>query len=134
MVTEGAEETAAADEQREQDAAGGEETEGRPRRRRASSSGDNTSSVTTRRDPGREAENVTDMGAAAPSTETQVSVPGNQGFGKTGQQPDSVGDHPQEGTGAPVPGATGGGEEEGETRPQSSAEQEKGAESVGVAS
>ena len=131
MITEGAEQQQA-EEQKEQDATA-EETEGRPRRRRASSSGDNTSSVTTRRDPGREAENVTDMGAAAPSTETQVSVPGNQGFGKTGQQPDSVGDHPQEGTGAPVPGATGGGEE-GETRPQSSAEQEKGAESVGVAS
>jgi small subunit ribosomal protein S2 len=137
MVTEGAEEAEAM-----KDAEGGvgagataaeEGDTGRPRRRRSSASGDNTSSVTTRRDPGREAENFTDMEASAPSTETQVSVPGNQGFGKTGQQPDSVGDHPQAGTGAPVRGATGG-VEEGETRPQSSAEEEKGAESVGVAS
>jgi small subunit ribosomal protein S2 len=98
-----------------------------------SASADNTSSVTTSLDPGREAENVTDMGASAPSTETQVSVPGNQGFGTTGQQPDSVGDHPQAGTGAPVRGADGAGDE-AEERPSSSAEQEKGAESVGVAS
>ena len=94
-----------------------------------------TSSVTTRRDPGLEAENVVDMGAAAPSAETQVSVPGNQGFGKTGQQPDSIGDHPQAGTGAPVRGATGAPPEESiGTEPQSSPEQDKGAESVGVAS
>jgi small subunit ribosomal protein S2 len=102
-------------------------------RRRAGASADNTSSVTTRTDPGREAQNVTDMGASAPSTATQTSVPGNQGFGTTGQQPDSVGDHPQAGTGAPVRGADGGGNE-AEERPSSSAEQEKGAESVGVAS
>ena len=99
----------------------------------SSASADNTSSVTTSVDPGREAENAVDMGAAAPSTETQVSVPGNQGFGTTGQQPDSVGDHPQAGTGAPESGATGGGDE-AESRPQSSAEQDKGAESVGIAS
>jgi small subunit ribosomal protein S2 len=98
-----------------------------------SASGDGTSSVTTARDPGREAQNFTDMGASAPSVETQVSVPGNIGFGRTGQQPDSVGDHPVEGTGAPVRGATGGGTDESEVRGQSSAEQEKGAESVGVA-
>jgi small subunit ribosomal protein S2 len=99
----------------------------------AGSGADNTSSVTTAVDPGREAGNVTDMGAAAPSTETQVSVPGNQGFGTTGQQPDSIGDHPQAGTGAPVRGAGGGGDE-AEARPQSSGEQDKDAESVGVAS
>jgi small subunit ribosomal protein S2 len=100
-----------------------------------SASGDGTSSVTTARDPGREAQNFTDMGASAPSTETQVSVPGNIGFGRTGQQPDSVGDHPVEGTGAPVRGASGGDVvgDESEVRGQSSAEQEKGAESVGVA-
>jgi hypothetical protein len=74
------------------------------------------------------------MEASAPSTETQTSVPGNQGFGKTGQQPDSVGDHPQAGTGAPVRGASGGGDESGEMQPQSSPEQDKGAESVSVAS
>jgi small subunit ribosomal protein S2 len=106
----------------------------------SSAAADNTSSVTTSTDPGREAENATDMGAAAPSPETQVSVPGNQGFGttgqqpdSTGQQPDSIGDHTQAGTGAPVRGATGGGDE-AEARPQSSAEQDKDAESVGVAS
>ncbi|MDQ1591668.1 MAG: small subunit ribosomal protein [Pyrinomonadaceae bacterium] len=98
-----------------------------------SASGDGTSSITTARDPGLEAKNFTDMGASAPSTETQVSVAGNIGFGKTGQQPDSVGDHPAEGTGAPVRGATGGGSDESEVRGQSSAEQEKGAESVGAA-
>jgi small subunit ribosomal protein S2 len=131
MVTEGATEAESAAAAAEEETATGED--GRTRRRR-SASADNTSSVTTSRDPGREAENVTDMGAAAPSTETQVSVPGNQGFGKTGRQPDSVGDHPQAGTGAPVRGADGGGEQESELRPQSSAEQDKGAESVGVAS
>jgi hypothetical protein len=98
-----------------------------------SASADNTSSVTTSVDPGREAENAADMGAAAPSAETQVSVPGNQGFGKTGQQPDSIGDHPVAGTGAPTRGASGGGDE-AEAPHESSAEQDKGAESVGVAS
>ncbi|HYY57364.1 MAG TPA: 30S ribosomal protein S2 [Pyrinomonadaceae bacterium] len=127
MVTEGATE---AEDAAEEETAASED--GRARRRR-SASADNTSSVTTSLDPGREAENVTDMGASAPSTETQVSVPGNQGFGTTGQQPDSVGDHPQAGTGAPVRGADGAGDE-AEERPSSSAEQEKGAESVGVAS
>lgn len=103
-------------------------------RRAVSASGDNTSSVTTSIDPGKEAQNVTDMSAAAPA-EAQTSVAGNQGFGKTGQQPDSIGDHPQVGTGAPVRGADGGGNNtESEERAPSSAEQEKGAESVGVAS
>jgi hypothetical protein len=96
-------------------------------------SGDGTSSVTTARDPGRESQNFTDMTNAAPSTETQVSSPGNQGFGKTGQQPDSIGDHEQIGTHAPVRGATGGGTDESQTRPVRDAEQEKGAESVGAA-
>jgi small subunit ribosomal protein S2 len=131
MVTEGATE----DAESGTESAEGDGEAGRARRRRAGgSSADNTSSVTTSIDPGREAENVTDMGAAAPSAETQVSVPGNQGFGKTGQQPDSVGDHPQAGTGAPVAGASGGGADETEAPHESSAEQDKGAESVGVAS
>ena len=129
MVAEGSTEAESAGAAAEEDATG---EDGRTRRRR-SASADNTSSVTTSIDPGREAENVTDMGASAPSTETQVSVPGNQGFGTTGQQPDSVGDHPQAGTHAPVRGADGAGND-AESRPQSSAEQEKGAESVGVAS
>jgi len=98
-----------------------------------SASGDGTSSVTTARDPGREAQNFTDMGASAPSTETQVSVPGNIGFGRTGQQPDSIGDHPVEGTGAPVRGASGGGEDESTLPRPDDAHQTKGAESVGVA-
>ncbi|MDT7602490.1 MAG: small subunit ribosomal protein [Acidobacteriota bacterium] len=101
-------------------------------RQTPTASGDGTSSVTTARDPGRESQNFTDMQAAAPSAETQVSSPGNQGFGKTGQQPDSVGDHEQVGTHAPVRGASGAGND-AETRPASSAEQEKGAESVGAA-
>jgi small subunit ribosomal protein S2 len=98
-----------------------------------SASGDGTSSVTPARDPGLEAQNFTDMGASAPSTATQVSVPGNIGFGRTGQQPDSVGDHPVEGTGAPVRGASGGGEDESTLPRPDDAHQGKGAESVGVA-
>jgi small subunit ribosomal protein S2 len=96
-------------------------------------SGDGTSSITPARDPGLEAQNFTDMGASAPSTATQVSVPGNIGFGKTGQQPDSIGDHPVEGTGAPVRGASGGGEDESTLPRPDNAHQTKGAESVGVA-
>ncbi|MDQ3908564.1 MAG: hypothetical protein M3268_09505, partial [Acidobacteriota bacterium] len=69
---------------------------------------------------------------AAPSTETQVSVPGNQGFAKTGQQPAAFGDADQIGTHAPVRGAFGAGAE-GETPPERDAGQEKGAESVGAA-
>ena len=131
MITEGAETQEAGGAGASAEAAAGDG--GARQSPRASASADNTSSVTTSVDPGREASNATDMGASAPSTETQVSVPGNQGFGTTGQQPDSVGDHAQAGTGAPVPGASGGGDE-AESRPQSSAEQDKGAESVGVAS
>src|SRR4051812_20200880 len=71
---------------------------------------------------------------AAAGTEGQVSVPGNQGFGTTGQQPDSVGDHPQVGTDAPVAGASGGGEDSAEVQPSSSPDADKGAETVGVAS
>ncbi len=134
MVTEGADADAAqqgAEAGTEAAIAGGDAD--RRGRRRAGASLDNTSSVTPRMDPGREAENVTDMGNSATSPETQTSVPGNQGFGRTGMQADSVGDHEQVGTHAPVRGADGAGNE-AESRPQSSAEQEKGAESVGVAS
>jgi small subunit ribosomal protein S2 len=131
MVAEGAEATdgGAGAAAGTAEAAGGVD-EARSRR---SASADNTSSVTTSVDPGREAENAADLGAGAQSGETQTSVPGNQGFGRTGQQPDSVGDHPQAGTGAPVRGATAGGDE-ADSRHDSSAEQDKGAESVGVAS
>jgi small subunit ribosomal protein S2 len=134
MITEGAEATEGGAPAAETAAGGGDgDATTRQSRRPSSSSADNTSSVTSSVDPGRAAENVADMGAAAPSTETQVSVPGNQGFGTTGQQPDSVGDHTQAGAGAPVRGASGGGDE-AESRPQSNAEQDKDAESVGVAS
>jgi small subunit ribosomal protein S2 len=91
-----------------------------------------TSSVTTARDPGAQSANFTDMQDSAPTTDTQVSVPGNVGFGRTGQQPDSVGDHAQVGTHAPVRGATGGGEEAEGAQPTRSPEQEKGAETVGA--
>ena len=94
-----------------------------------------TSSVTTERDPGAQAQNFADMGASAPSAETQVSVPGNQGFGKTGQQSTSGGDAAvPEGTGAPVRGATGDSVDEGDVQGASSPEQDKGAQEVGVAS
>ncbi len=122
--TKGDEDEAAAQQQQGET---GTDTAVRPERRVT------TSSITTQKDPGAQSQNFTDMENAAPSTETQVSVPGNIGFGKTGQQPDSVGDHEQVGTGAPVRGATGAPDAEG-TQPQSSPEQEKGAESVGVAS
>ena len=135
MVTEGAGVEGEGAGATEEAASSEAEASGSQRqRRRTSASGDATSSVTTERDPGAQAELTTDMQASAPSAETQTSVPGNQGFGTTGQQPDSVGDHPQEGTGAPVRGADGGGETEGELEPSSSPEQEKGAESVGVGS
>ncbi|MBA2646966.1 MAG: 30S ribosomal protein S2 [Pyrinomonadaceae bacterium] len=130
MRSKGVEDEEGAEQQVQQNQeSGGAVTDGdtQPRRRE-------TSSVTTRRDPGAESQNFTDMNASAPSAETQVSVPGNQGFGKTGQQPDSVGDHPQEGSSAPVRGASGGGDEEGDLPGQSSPSQEKGAETVGVAS
>jgi hypothetical protein len=66
------------------------------------------------------------------SADVQTSVPGNLGFARQGQQPDSVGDHGQVGTGAPVRGATGAAEAEG-TQPPQSPEAEKGAETVGAA-
>lgn len=72
-------------------------------------------------------------GETSASEETKASVPGNKGFGKTGQQPDSVGDHEQAGAGAPVRGATGANDSDA-TEPESSPQQDKGAESVGVAS
>ena len=72
------------------------------------------------------------MHVAEVSAETRVSVPGNVGFARTGQQPDSVGDHEQAGTHAPVRGATGSPDSEG-TQPPSSPEAEKGAETVGAA-
>ncbi len=64
----------------------------------------------------------------------QVSVAGNIGFGKTGQQPDSIGDHAQAGFGAPIDGATAGGEDTSEMQPPQSPEADKGADSVGAAS
>ncbi len=79
---------------------------------------------------GTRAEEIADMSA---STTTQASVAGNQGFGAQGQQPASIGDAPQAGFGAPVGGATGGGDDASELQPESSPMEDKGAESVGAA-
>jgi small subunit ribosomal protein S2 len=91
-----------------------------------------TSSVTTERDPGAQSAQVAGGDVSEVSTQTVVSAPGNIGFARTGQQPDSVGDHEQVGTHAPVRGATGSPDSEG-TQPSSSPEAEKGAETVGAA-
>lgn len=96
--------------------------------------GDGQSPSPRRRRSTRAAENgsvETEDDATLPN-DTQMSVSGNQGFGTIGQQPDSVGDHPQVGTGAPVVGASSG--SSSGTQPTSSPEQEKGAETVGIAS
>ncbi|MDT7779283.1 MAG: small subunit ribosomal protein [Acidobacteriota bacterium] len=90
-----------------------------------------TSSDTTAGEPGAQVAASGDAPNVSP--EAEVSVPGNIGFGKTGQQPDSVGDHEQVGTHAPVRGATGAPQTEGTTQSSSSPEQEKGAETVGAA-
>jgi small subunit ribosomal protein S2 len=91
-----------------------------------------TSTVTTEREPGAQSTQVAGVDVSTVSADLQTSVPGNQGFGKTGQQPDSVGDHEQVGTHAPVRGATGSPDSEG-TQAPSSPEAEKGAETVGAA-
>ena len=136
MVAEGAEGEGGAPAAETEGAAESDGRDGRTRRQqRSSASADKTVTEPARSaGGGAEAETATDTGAAAPSAETQVSTPGLQGFGTTGQQPDSVGDHAQSGTGAPVSGASGAaGDDSGKVQPESSAEQEKGAESVGVA-
>jgi small subunit ribosomal protein S2 len=93
-----------------------------------------TSSVDSTREiePGAQSAQVAGEDVSKVSTEVRTSVPGNVGFARTGQQPDSVGDHEQAGTGAPVRGATGSPEAEG-TQPPQSPEAEKGAETVGAA-
>jgi len=68
-----------------------------------------------------------------PAPEAQSSVPGNKGFGTTGQQPDSIGDHIQAGSGAPVNGATGS-DESNATSPGPAGEEDKSAETVVAAS
>ncbi|HYN85619.1 MAG TPA: 30S ribosomal protein S2 [Pyrinomonadaceae bacterium] len=129
MRTKGADEDEAEPAAAEQPAAGAASTTVAPERPVT------TSSVTTERDPGAQSQNFTDMEAGAADPTTQTSVAGNIGFGKTGQQPDSVGDHEQMGTGAPVRGATGSGADTGaDKEPARSPERDKGAESVGVAS
>lgn len=90
--------------------------------------GEETEGETGRRRAPRRAAAQTDEGQLT-GEGLQTSVPGNQGFGTTGQQPDSVGDHPQSGTGAPVAGATGAPNAEGEVG-QSSPESTKEAEST----
>ena len=69
----------------------------------------------------------------APTAEAQSSVPGNKGFGTAGQQPDSIGDHIQAGSGAPVNGATGSNESSA-TSPDPAGEEDKSAETVVAAS
>jgi small subunit ribosomal protein S2 len=93
-----------------------------------------TSSVSSTREiePGAQSAQVAGGDVSNVSADVQTSVPGNIGFGRTGQQPDSVGDHAQVGTGAPVRGATGSPDSEG-TQPPQSPEAEKGAETVGAA-
>ncbi len=113
MILKEAEEEGATGQQTSEENAGGQQPQRRRRQTRVAENG----SAETEDD-------------TAPPTDTQMSVSGNQGFGTTGQQPDSVGVHPQAGTGAPVAGASGG----SGTQPTSSPEQEKGAETVGVAS
>jgi hypothetical protein len=93
-----------------------------------------TSSVDSTREiePGAQSTQVAGQDVSNVSADVQTSVPGNQGFARQGQQPDSVGDHAQVGTGAPVRGATGSPDSEGTQAPQSP-EAEKGAETVGAA-
>ncbi|HEX8150884.1 MAG TPA: 30S ribosomal protein S2 [Pyrinomonadaceae bacterium] len=93
-----------------------------------------TSSVDSTREiePGAQSSQVAGTDVSTVSADVQVSVPGNQGFARQGQQPDSVGDHGQVGTGAPVRGASGSPDAEG-TQPPQSPEAEKGAETVGAA-
>ena len=93
-----------------------------------------TSTVDSTREiePGAQSAQVAGQDVSNVSADVQTSVPGNQGFARQGQQPDSVGDHAQVGTHAPVRGATGQGEAEG-TQPPQSPEAEKGAETVGAA-
>jgi hypothetical protein len=91
-----------------------------------------TSSVTREIEPGAQSAQVAGQDVSNVSADVQTSVPGNQGFGRTGQQPDSVGDHEQVGTHAPERGATGSADAVG-TQPPQSPEAEKSAETVGAA-
>jgi small subunit ribosomal protein S2 len=113
------------DEQAEAAAAGAAPA---PTSRAVTSAVDSTREI----EPGAQSTQVAGTDVSNVSADVQVSVPGNQGFGRTGQQPDSVGDHEQVGTGAPVRGATGSPDAEG-TQPPQSPEAEKGAETVGAA-
>jgi small subunit ribosomal protein S2 len=93
-----------------------------------------TSTVPSTRatEPGAQSAQVAGGDVSNVSADVQTSVPGNIGFGRTGQQPDSVGDHEQVGTHAPERGATGSPDAEG-TQPPQSPEAEKSAETVGAA-
>jgi small subunit ribosomal protein S2 len=113
------------DEQAEAAAAGAAPA---PTSRAVTSSVDSTREI----EPGAQSTQVAGTDVSQVSADVQVSAPGNQGFGRQGQQPDSVGDHAQVGTGAPVRGATGSPDAEG-TQPPQSPEAEKGAETVGAA-
>ena len=113
------------DEQAAAEAAG---AAGAPTSRVVTSTVDSTREI----EPGAQSAQVAGGDVSEVSAEVRTSVPGNIGFARQGQQPDSVGDHAQVGTGAPVRGATGSPDSEGTQAPQSPAA-EKGAETVGAA-
>jgi small subunit ribosomal protein S2 len=113
------------DEQAEAAAAGAAPA---PTSRAVTSTVDSTREI----EPGAQSAQVAGGDVSNVSADVQTSAPGNVGFGRTGQQPDSVGDHAQVGTHAPVSGATGSPDAEG-TQPPQSPEAEKSAETVGAA-
>ncbi|MDT4968116.1 MAG: small subunit ribosomal protein [Acidobacteriota bacterium] len=124
MITEGAE-AAEAGASAADTAAGDGGAGPRPGSSIAADSG---AIATTAGEPAREASTVAEPPSAAPAAEAQVSAPGNQGFATASQQPDSS-NHPQAGA-----GGDGGVNPEADSQTQSTAEADKDAESVGVAS
>jgi small subunit ribosomal protein S2 len=127
-VVEGQQMSGKSAEDDEQEAAAATGAAPAPTSRVVTSTVDSTRAI----EPGAQSAQVAGGDVSQVSADVQTSVPGNQGFARTGQQPDSVGDHAQVGTHAPVRGATGATEAEG-TQPPQSPEAEKGAETVGAA-
>jgi small subunit ribosomal protein S2 len=127
-VVEGQQMSGKSAEEDEQAEAAAAEAAPAPTSRPVTSTVDSTREI----EPGAQSTQVAGTDVSQVSADVQTSVPGNQGFGRTGQQPDSVGDHEQVGTHAPVRGATGSADAEG-TQPPQSPEAEKGAETVGAA-
>ncbi|MFL6258034.1 MAG: hypothetical protein ACJ74T_23740, partial [Pyrinomonadaceae bacterium] len=127
-VVEGQQLSSKSGEEDEQQAATETAATAAPTSRTVTSAVDSTREI----EPGAQSTQVAGVDVSTVSADVQTSVPGNQGFGRTGQQPDSVGDHAQVGTHALVRGATGSPDSEG-TQPPQSPEAEKGAETVGAA-